>query len=42
MEAEKNSDKMMAQEKGLWSTIHLAVQKYARKYRHSYLSMFSF
>ncbi len=42
MEVRKNSKNMMGQDKGLWSTMHLAVIDYARKCRRSYLSMFSF
>jgi len=42
MEVRKNSNTMMRQDKGLWSTMHLAVTEYARKCRRSYLSMFSF
>lgn len=42
MEVRENSENMMSQDKGLWNTMHSAVVQYARKCRHSYLSMFSF
>lgn len=42
MEARKITEKMTKQDKGLWSSMHLAVVEYARKCRRSYLSMFSF
>lgn len=42
MEARKDTDNMMKQDKGLWNSMHLAVVEYARKCRQSYLSMFSF
>jgi len=41
MEVRKSSENMTNQEKGLWSTMHLAVVEYARKCRRSYLSMLS-
>lgn len=42
MRASKREQSLMKQDKGLWSTLQVAVLKYTRKCRNSYLSMFSF
>ncbi len=41
MKMNKKSAHIVKQDKALWSSIHAAMAAYARKCRHSYLSMFS-
>ncbi len=41
MKARQHLENAMEEDKGLWSSLHLAMVTYARKCRNSYLSMFS-
>ncbi|WP_424372810.1 hypothetical protein [Muriicola sp.] len=41
MKERKSSLRMIRKEKGVWGTLYSTMANYARKCRHSYLSMLS-